>query len=233
MFTFYCILKHKDTFRIEQAEEVPVNKRCTNSSCRKTFSTLIYGGKCPFCGKVYPQIRQGWKNGAAVDVELIDMGPKKIRVIKLVREGTGLGLRETKELVESAPVLIRTSIPINEAKALKRKLEDTGARVSLTRYIPARQEHSLGKWVNVELTDFGPKKIKVVKVVRQITGLGLRDTKLFVESAPVLIYSGVSVKRAKALKEQIEETGASVTLIRGKKGRRNNKRTFLRSDHKG
>ena len=33
-----------------------MNKRCTNSACRKTFSTLTYGGKCPFCGKVYPQL---------------------------------------------------------------------------------------------------------------------------------------------------------------------------------
>ena len=33
-----------------------MNKRCTNSSCRRTFSTLRYGGKCPFCGKLYPQI---------------------------------------------------------------------------------------------------------------------------------------------------------------------------------
>ena len=33
-----------------------MNKRCTNSSCRKTFSTLTYGGTCPFCGKVYPQL---------------------------------------------------------------------------------------------------------------------------------------------------------------------------------
>ena len=33
-----------------------MNKRCTNSSCRKTFSTLTYGGVCPFCGKVYPQL---------------------------------------------------------------------------------------------------------------------------------------------------------------------------------
>lgn len=38
-----------------------MNKRCTNSSCRKTFSTLINGGTCPFCGKVYPQlIRAGY-----------------------------------------------------------------------------------------------------------------------------------------------------------------------------
>ena len=33
-----------------------MNKRCTNSSCRKTFSTLTYGATCPFCGKVYPQL---------------------------------------------------------------------------------------------------------------------------------------------------------------------------------
>lgn len=40
-----------------------MNKRCTNSSCRKTFSTLNYGGKCPFCGKVYPQLECARKDG--------------------------------------------------------------------------------------------------------------------------------------------------------------------------
>ncbi len=38
-----------------------MNKRCTNSSCRKTFSTLNYGGQCPFCGKVYPQLESARK----------------------------------------------------------------------------------------------------------------------------------------------------------------------------
>lgn len=40
-----------------------MNKRCTNSSCRKTFSTLSYGGQCPFCGKVYPQLTSSRKDG--------------------------------------------------------------------------------------------------------------------------------------------------------------------------
>ena len=47
-----------------------MNKRCTNSSCRKTFSTLINGGTCPFCGKVYPQlIRAGYSKAMKIWID--------------------------------------------------------------------------------------------------------------------------------------------------------------------
>lgn len=42
-----------------------MNKRCTNSSCRRTFSTLDFAGKCPFCGKVYPQLRRTRKGNTS------------------------------------------------------------------------------------------------------------------------------------------------------------------------
>ena len=45
-----------------------MDKRCTNSSCRKTFSTLNYGGQCPFCGKIYPQLRSARKDGLPAPV---------------------------------------------------------------------------------------------------------------------------------------------------------------------
>ncbi len=56
---------------------------------------------------------------------------KKIAVIKVVREITGLGLKEAKELVESAPKPIKDSAPKAEAEEIKKKLEDTGAKVTL------------------------------------------------------------------------------------------------------
>ncbi|MDO5133525.1 MAG: 50S ribosomal protein L7/L12 [Eubacteriales bacterium] len=65
---------------------------------------------------------------------------------------------------------------------------------------------------DVELTDFGAQKIKVIKVIREITGLGLKEAKEFVESAPKVIKEGVSKEEAEALKEKIEEAGAKVTL---------------------
>ena len=60
-------------------------------------------------------------------VTLKDIGPNKINVIKAVREGTSLGLREAKELVESAPTAIKEGIAKDEADDIKSKLEEAGA----------------------------------------------------------------------------------------------------------
>ena len=65
---------------------------------------------------------------------------------------------------------------------------------------------------DVELTDFGKQKVKVIKVVREVMGLGLKEAKEFVESAPKIIKEGVSIEEAEALKAKIEEQGATVTL---------------------
>ena len=66
--------------------------------------------------------------------------------------------------------------------------------------------------VDVELTDFGAQKIKVIKVVREITGLGLKEAKALVEGAPKNIKEGVSKEEAEAIKAKVEEQGAKVTL---------------------
>lgn len=65
------------------------------------------------------------------DVELAEVGAEKIKVIKAVREATGLGLKEAKDLVESAPKVIKEALPKEEAEALKAKLEEVGAKVVL------------------------------------------------------------------------------------------------------
>ena len=65
---------------------------------------------------------------------------------------------------------------------------------------------------DVELTDFGAQKIKVIKVVREITGLGLKEAKELVESAPKNIKEGVSKEEAEAIKAKVEEVGAKITL---------------------
>ena len=65
---------------------------------------------------------------------------------------------------------------------------------------------------DVELTDFGKQKVKVIKAVREITGLGLREAKAFVDGAPKLVKEGVSSEEAEALKAQLEELGAVITL---------------------
>ena len=65
------------------------------------------------------------------DVVLSDVGANKIKVIKVVREITGLGLKEAKDLVEAAPKAVKTDVAKADAEELKKQLEDTGASVDL------------------------------------------------------------------------------------------------------
>lgn len=65
------------------------------------------------------------------DVELTDAGAEKIKVIKVVRDATGLGLKEAKELVEGAPKVVKEACPKAEAEELKKKFEEVGAKVTL------------------------------------------------------------------------------------------------------
>ena len=65
------------------------------------------------------------------DVELTEIGAQKVKVIKVVREATSLGLKEAKELVDSAPKMVKTGISKEEAEALKKSLEEVGAKVTL------------------------------------------------------------------------------------------------------
>ena len=65
------------------------------------------------------------------DVELTEVGSEKIKVIKVVREATGLGLKEAKEVVDGAPKLLKEGASKEEAEAIKAKLEEVGAKVTL------------------------------------------------------------------------------------------------------
>ena len=65
-------------------------------------------------------------------VTLTEVGTNKINVIKVVREITSLGLKEAKDLVESAPKPIKEGVPKDEAEAIKKKFEEVGAKVSIS-----------------------------------------------------------------------------------------------------
>ncbi|MBD5467305.1 MAG: 50S ribosomal protein L7/L12 [Lachnospiraceae bacterium] len=65
------------------------------------------------------------------DVELTEVGPNKVKVIKVVREATGLGLKEAKDLVDSAPKMLKEAASKEEAEDIKTKLEAEGAKVTL------------------------------------------------------------------------------------------------------
>ena len=84
-----------------------------------------------------PMMAGGAGGAAAVEekteftVTLTDIGGNKINVIKAVREVTSLGLKEAKDLVESAPKAIKEGIPKDEAEAIKKKFEEAGAKVEI------------------------------------------------------------------------------------------------------
>ena len=65
------------------------------------------------------------------DVELTEVGPNKVKVIKVVREATGLGLKEAKDVVDGAPKVIKEGVSKAEAEEMKTKLEAEGAKVTL------------------------------------------------------------------------------------------------------
>ena len=65
------------------------------------------------------------------DVELTEVGPNKVKVIKVVREATGLGLKEAKDVVDGAPSMLKQGISKEEAEALKASLEAEGAKITL------------------------------------------------------------------------------------------------------
>ncbi|HJD48426.1 MAG TPA: 50S ribosomal protein L7/L12 [Candidatus Mediterraneibacter norfolkensis] len=65
------------------------------------------------------------------DVELVSAGASKVKVIKVVREITGLGLKEAKELVDNAPKVVKEAVSKAEAEEIKTKLEEQGAEVNL------------------------------------------------------------------------------------------------------
>ena len=77
----------------------------------------------------------GWEESGGAkdsfDIELTEIGDQKINVIKVVKAELGLGLKDAKELVEKAPVVIKEGVKAEEAEALKAKLEEAGAKVTL------------------------------------------------------------------------------------------------------
>ena len=77
------------------------------------------------------------------DVELTEVGSEKIKVIKVVREVTGLGLKEAKELVDGAPKMLKEQASKEEADGIKAKLEEVGAKVTLKKFKPNFQKDIL------------------------------------------------------------------------------------------
>ena len=117
---------------------------------------------------------------------------------KLVEEISALTLMEASELV----------------KALEDKLGVSAAAPIAMAAMPAAAAEPEEEQTefDVILKDFGPKKINVIKAVRQITTLGLREAKTLVESAPVAVMEAVSKEAAEDAKATLEDAGAKIEL---------------------
>ena len=85
----------------------------------------------PMAGAAAPAAAAAEEEKSEFDVVLADHGANKIGVIKVVREITGLGLNEAKELVDGAPKTVKEQVAKEEAEEMKKKLEEAGAKVEL------------------------------------------------------------------------------------------------------
>ncbi len=101
-------------------------------------------------------------------------------------------MEEKYGVTAAAPVMMAGAMPGAEAGAAAAEEEKTE--------------------FDVELTEIGSQKINVIKAVRELLGLGLKDAKDTVEKAPVVIKEGVSKEEAEEIKKKLEEAGAKVTL---------------------
>ena len=105
-----------------------------------------------------------------------------------------------------------TNEEILNAVAEKTVLELVSAAAVAVAAGPAAAAAEEQSEFNVELTSFGANKVAVIKAVREATGLGLKEAKDMVESAPTVLKEGVSKEEGEELKKKLEEAGATVTL---------------------
>ena len=118
----------------------------------------------------------------------------------------------TEELIASLKEM--TVLELNElVKALEEEFGVSAAAGMVVAAGPAAAEEVEEKTeFDVELTEIGPNKVKVIKVVRELTGLGLKEAKEAVDSAPKVIKEGISKEEAEAAKAAIEAEGGVVTI---------------------
>lgn len=96
---------------------------------KKDFTGFLNIAYNPYKNGEYTQTETYGEAGSSV--ELLDVGERKIEVIKIVREATGLGLAEAKDIVETAPSIVKSGITAAEAQNIKTQLEEVGASVSV------------------------------------------------------------------------------------------------------
>ena len=118
------------------------------------------------------------------------------------------------EAIEKMSVLELSEL----VKAIEEKFGVSAAMPMMMSAMPAAEGEEAGEKVeekstfNVEITDGGTQKIAVIKVLREITSLGLKEAKDLVDAAPKVVKEGVAKAEAEEIKKKLEEAGAKVVL---------------------
>ena len=118
------------------------------------------------------------------------------KILNIVEEVKGLSVLELKELVDEICETFGVSAVAAAAPAAGGAAEAVAEKTEF----------------DVVMTSFGAEKIKVIKEIRGITGLGLAEAKAMVEKVPVAVKEGISKEDAEALKAQLEAVGAAVEI---------------------
>jgi len=158
--------------------------------------------------KVRPKSDTGSDSGSETKKQI----PEKFSTSGGSTEG-GKDLKDLVEKISDLSVLeLAELVKILEEKfgvTAQMPMMPAGAGVAAGEEVkPAEEKTSF----NVELTEVGPNKIAVIRALRSVIEIGLKDAKDFVDAAPKMIKEGVSKEEAEEIKKKIEEAGAKVTL---------------------
>ena len=129
---------------------------------------------------------------------------------KMIEEISNMTVLELSELVKALEDKFGVSASAAPAVAMPGMMPAADGAAAAGEEAAAAEEKTE---FDVQLKEFGANKIPVIKEVRSLTGLGLKEAKEKVESAPVVIQEGVSKEDADKAKEQLEELGAVVEII--------------------
>ncbi|MCY4554675.1 MAG: 50S ribosomal protein L7/L12 [Candidatus Poribacteria bacterium] len=128
---------------------------------------------------------------------------------KMIEEISNMTVLELSELVKALEDKFGVSASAAPAIAMPGMMPAVAGAAAAEEEAAAEEKTEF----DVQLKEFGAQKIPVIKEVRSLTGLGLKEAKEKVESAPVVIQEGVSKEDADKAKEQLEELGAVVEII--------------------
>ena len=153
--------------------------------------------------------------GKSFGVFLKNNGPQKLQVLKKIKELLNIGLKEAKDFIDSAPVILKEGMTEAEAKAIQSELIDAGADVVLTVQQQNTEEEPRDEEDNsfaVFLKNPGPQNVQVINRIKELLSIGLEEAKGIVDRAPVIIKQGMTEAEAKAIQSELIALGADVEV---------------------